>query len=147
MAGSRADFIYQDDAGMRLALNLDESNSRGNIRPTGTTTNTPLFLPTAAPFPGRPPTSFRARGVNTFNSADPTETRFFKVGNPAAYTVALAGPSEILAFRSAADEPGSDVNSSIITWVVRSARPERRGTQPNFTMDTGLNDGTPTVTT
>lgn len=143
MAGSRADFIYTDDANIRYALNLDESNSRAVIRRSGSTTDVNLFSPATAPFPGRPPTSFRPRAINAFNQANPRERRVFKVGNPAAYAVAITGAAEIRAERVGPDEPTPDVGTSTIVWVVSSARPERRGVQPNFTTDTGLDDGTP----
>jgi hypothetical protein len=140
MAGSRKDFIVTDDAGQRFSVNVDESNAKATIRRTGdaAAVGIRLFDVPTAPFPGRPPASFRLRGVNTFNAADPRETRFFKVGNPAAYALALGGPSEITAFRVS---PGG--GAVAVTWVVRSGRPERRGTQPNFSQDTGLDDGTP----
>jgi hypothetical protein len=140
MAGSRRDFLYTDDAANKYALNLDESNSKGKINPVGSTAvATDLFIAATSPFPGRPPSGFRPRGVNTFNKADPRETRFFKIGNPAAYSIAISGASEISAYRTSPTATG-DV---LVTWVVRSGRPERRGTVPNFSTDTGLDDGTP----
>lgn len=140
MAGGRRDFVYETDGGTRVSLNLDESNSKGTIRTSGVETAPALnlFNPAVAPFPGRPQAGFKPRGLNCFNALNPRETRFFKVGNPAAYALALANSTEILAERV-----GPNLETAPIRWVVRSARPERRGSIPNFTVDTGLDDGTP----
>lgn len=139
MTGSRRDFSYTDDANVKVSLNLDESNSKGTIKVVGSTaTAINLFLAATAPFPPRATAGFKPRGVNTFNKANPVETRFFKIGNPAAYALAIANVTEITANRV-----GPNVEAVPIVWVVRSARPEKRGSFPNFATDTGLTDGTP----
>lgn len=139
MAGSRRDFSYNDDAGNKYSLNLDESNSKGTIKVVDSTAAAiPLFLPATAPFPGRATSGFQPRGLNTFNKENPVETRYFKVGNPAAYALAIANVTEITANRV-----GPNTETTPVVWIVRSARPERRGSFPNFAQDTGLTDGTP----
>jgi hypothetical protein len=139
MAGSRRDFSYtSDDGSTKYALNLDESNSKGILSAPDGTAPLPLFAIAAAPFPGRPPSGFKARYLNAYNKDKPVEKRKFYVGNPAAYNYAKLNPSIVKAERV-----GPDSTPTLITWVVKSARPERFGTAPDFLSDSGLDDGTP----
>lgn len=139
MAGSRRDFSYtSDDGTTKYALNLDESNSKGVLSAPDGTAPLNLFLAAVAPFPGRPPSGFKARYLNAYNKANPLEKRKFYVGNPAAYNYAKLNPSIIKAERV-----GPDSTPTLIEWVVKSARPERFGVAPDFLADSGLDDGTP----
>lgn len=139
MAGSKRDFSYtSDDGTTKYALNLDESNSKGVLSAPDGTSPLNLFLTAVAPFPIRPPQGFKARYLNTYNRANPVEKRKFYVGNPAAYNYAKLNPSIIKAERV-----GPDVTPTVVEWVVKSARPEKFGTAPDFLVDSGLDDGTP----
>lgn len=139
MAGSRRDFSYtSDDGNTKYALNLDESNSKGILSAPDGTLPLNLFLAATAPFPGRPPAGFKARYLNAYNRTNPTEKRKFYVGNLAAYNYAKVNASIIKTIERPETAPAVETE-----WVVKSARPERFGTSPDFLVDSGLNDGTP----
>lgn len=138
MAGSRRDFSYDSDSGTRYAVNIDESNGKGVLSAPDGSGPLNLYNTAVAPFPGRAPQSFKKRYLNTYNRANPVEKRVFSVGNVAAYNYAANNASIVTAFRV-----GADSTPVAVEWVVKSARPEQRGTVPDFSTDSGLNDGTP----
>lgn len=138
MAGSKRDFSYETNKGIKYAVNLDESNSKGICSAPDGTNPLPLFNAATAPFPGRAPQGFKLRYCNTYNQANPKEKRKFYIGNPAAYNYLDENAAVIKAERV-----GPDTTPAVVTWVVKSARPERRGQTPDFLVDSGLDDGTP----
>lgn len=136
MAGSKRWFRYRSEGGTDFSVNLDESNSEA-------TCNSIRLMPTRTAAHSLLPKGSRMRYVNASTPAPVSVapaasgkviTRRFWVGDPAAFTAALAGNAI-----SASVYPGL----AAVNWIVTSSNGERFKVAPalNATAgDTGLDD-------
>jgi hypothetical protein len=133
MAGSKKWFRYQNDAGVALSVNIDESNGEATCGGVQLMLSRTLAHPKLA-------AGDKMRYCLAFVTATPNIRRKFYVGNPLAVAQLQAGA----AFLAAAYPTTADGASVTVPWTVTAIRGEKTSPAPAFNAtsgDTGLTDG------